>query len=126
MKRKIVLLITIALLSLGRTTLHGQSDPLQEGRELFESVCADCHRVNGEGLPPAFPALNNSPLVTGEPSGPVNVILNGRKAKGGTMPAWKDRFDDHQLAAIVTYIRQAWNNKANPINPEMIGELRKR
>jgi mono/diheme cytochrome c family protein len=126
MKRKIILLITIALLALGGTALCGQGDPLEEGRELFESVCADCHQANGEGLPPAFPALNNNALVTGDPAGPVSIILNGRKAKGAMMPAWKDRFDDRQLAAIVTYIRQAWNNKANPVAPEMIDELRKR
>jgi cytochrome c oxidase subunit 2 len=121
-----MLSIAIALLALGSTALHGQSDLPTDGRELFESVCADCHRINGEGLPPAFPALNNNAFVTGDPAGPVTIILNGRKAKIGAMPSWKDRFDNRQIAAIVTYIRQAWNNKAQAVSPDKVEELRKR
>jgi cytochrome c6 len=126
MKNKTILLTTITLLTLGATALLGQGDPLAEGRELFESVCADCHRTNGEGLPPTFPALNRNPLVTGDPAGVVSVILTGRKGKGATMPAWRERYDDRQLSAIVTYIRQAWDNKADAVSPELIGKIRKR
>ena len=126
MRRKKILLIAMTLLSLGGTALQGQSDPLTEGRELFESVCADCHRTNGEGLPPTFPALSHNPLITGEPAGAAAVILNGRKTKGAAMPAWKERFDNRQIASIMTYIRQAWDNNAKPVTPEMIGELRNR
>lgn len=126
MKTKLTILIVLALVTFGGTTLLGKNDPLKDGKEIFESVCADCHRVNGEGLPPTFPALNNNASVTaGDPAEVIKVVLNGRKAKVGTMPSWKDRYDNSQLAAVITYIRQSWSNKANPVTPDMVEKLRR-
>jgi len=123
------LLPALLLLSLLRVALargQGPDDLGQQGKEVFAEHCADCHRLNGEGLPGTFPALNKNPLVLGDPGPLVLTILNGRKGKLGRMPAWRDKLDDREIAAAVTYIRQAWANQAPPVTPAMVAAIRAR
>jgi cytochrome c6 len=104
----------------GVALAQGQGDVGQRGQAVFEDHCAQCHRSNGEGLPATFPALNKNPFVLGEPSPVIATVLNGRKGKLGQMPTWKDTLDDGQIAAVVTYIRQAWSNRAAAVTPAMV------
>lgn len=100
-------------------------DPLvQQGKEVFSENCAACHRANGEGLPVKFPALNKNPSVLGDSGQVIATVLNGRKGTWGTMPAWKDKLDDAQIAGVVTYIRQAWENKAPAVTPALVASIR--
>ena len=96
----------------------------RQGKQVFEDNCAQCHRANGEGLPGTFPALNGDPFVTGDPAPVLATVLNGRKGKFGQMPTWKDRLDDVQVAAVVTYIRQAWSNQASGVSPATAAKIR--
>jgi cytochrome c6 len=95
-----------------------------QGRKVFEDNCVQCHRGNGQGLPPTFPALNKNPFVLGEPNPVIATVLNGRKGDLGVMPTWKDKLDDGQIAAVVTYIRQAWANRAPGVTPAMVAAAR--
>jgi cytochrome c6 len=119
----LVLLLCLGLLS-GVALAQSQGDAHQQGQAVFEDNCAQCHRSNGEGLPAAFPALNKNPFVLGEPSPVIATVLNGRKGSLGQMPAWKDKLDDGQIAAVLTYIRQAWANRAAPVTPAMVAATR--
>ncbi len=47
----------------------------------------------------------------------IATVLNGRKGSLGQMPVWKDKLDDQQIAAVVTYLRQAWSNRAAGRHP---------
>lgn len=123
--RLLIMCVSLAL-SVGLTApAWGQADPGADGQGIYKSHCADCHRMNGEGLAAAFPALKGNALVQGEPGGVIQVILDGRKGKIGRMPAWKNKLDDSQVAAVVTYIRQAWGNQAAAVKPEAVKALRK-
>jgi len=104
----------------GVALAQGQGDALQRGQAVFEDNCAQCHRTNGEGLPATFPALNKNGFVVGDPKAVIATVLNGRKGNLGQMPAWKDKLDDQQIAAVVTYIRQAWSNRAAAVTPAMV------
>lgn len=104
---------------------QGADKVFQEGQKLFEAHCADCHRLNGQGLPVKFPALDKNPFVVGEPTKVINTVLNGRTGKWGLMPSWRDTFTDQQLAGIITYIRQAWSNKGSAITTEIVKKRRK-
>ena len=117
--RKLVILLCLGLLG-GVALAQGQGDAVQRGQAVFEDNCAQCHRSNGEGLPATFPALNKNPFVLGDPKPVIATVLNGRKGSLGQMPAWKDKLDDGQIAAVVTYIRQAWSNRAAPVTPAMV------
>ena len=102
----------------------GPDKQIQEGKTLFEGTCADCHRINGQGLPDKFPALAGNPFVIGDPVKVIDTVLNGRKGKLGQMPTWKGTFTDQQIAAIISYVRQAWSNKGTPITAEMVKKRR--
>jgi mono/diheme cytochrome c family protein len=103
----------------------GAESAVKEGKKLFENTCADCHRTNGQGLPAAFPALDKNPFVVGDPGKLIDTVLNGRKGKLGQMPSWKENYNDRELAAILTYVRQAWSNKGTPVNTDLVKKRRK-
>jgi mono/diheme cytochrome c family protein len=129
-KRKCLLFRTILFfavifcwISSGQT--QGPEKVIHEGKKLFEDICADCHRITGQGLPEKFPALDKNSLVVEDPNKVIDTVLNGRKGKLGQMPSWKESFKDEQIAAIITYIRQAWSNKATAITADMVKKRRK-
>lgn len=81
------------------------------GEQQFNQYCSACHQRTGMGVPRAFPALKGDKVTLG-PAGPLAaVVLNGR----GGMPAFKAQLSDEDLAAILTYVRGAWGNKAQAI-----------
>jgi cytochrome c6 len=118
-----VILLCLGLLG-GVSLAQGQGDATQRGQAVFEENCAQCHRSSGEGLPATFPALNKNPFVLGDPQPVIATVLNGRKGNLGSMPSWKDKLDDEQIAAVVTYIRQAWSNRAAAVTPAMVAGAR--
>jgi mono/diheme cytochrome c family protein len=115
----------VLLLGLCLQPALGQDDLFQKGKEIFAENCADCHRLNGQGLPGTFPAHDGNPFVVGPPKPVIATVLNGRKGQLGEMPSWKDKLDDTQVAAVVTYIRHAWSNKAPGVTPALVAEIRK-
>ncbi len=123
---RIVLIIGLLALWMAPQVLaQGPEAMFKEGKKLFENTCADCHRVNGQGLPNKFPALDKNPFVVGDPSPVIDTVLQGRKGKLGQMPTWKDSFSDQQIASIVTYIRQGWSNKGTAVTPEAVKKRRR-
>lgn len=80
---------------------------MERGEAAYNTYCAACHQVNGEGLPPAFPALKDSPVAVGDIDEHIDVVING---ESGTAMAAFNYLSDADLAAIVTYERNAWGN----------------
>lgn len=78
------------------------------GKQQYEKSCAMCHQTNGEGLPPSFPALKKSRIVTGAPAANIAFVITG--VPGTAMQAFGEQLDDRTIAAIVTYTRHAWGN----------------
>jgi mono/diheme cytochrome c family protein len=95
----------------------------QQGQEIFKDDCVACHGVNGGGVLYSRSVLNNDPFVLGDPKKVVAVILFGREGYG-TMPGWNMNLKDQEVAAVATYIRQAWSNQAGPVTPAMVAEIR--
>ena len=121
--RLLLILASLAIMG-GGAWAQASGDLKKQGQGVFEENCAQCHRANGEGLPDTFPALNKNPFVLGEPSPVIATVLNGRKGNLGEMPAWQDTLNNDQIAAVVTYIRQAWSNRAAPVAPAMVAAAR--
>jgi len=126
MKTRLWFLSLVLLLSLGQQLALGQDALFQKGKEIYTENCVDCHRLNGQGLPGTYPAHDGNPFVVGDPKPVIATVLNGRKGDLGEMPIWKDKLDDQQVAAVVTYIRHAWSNKAPGITPALAAEIRQR
>ena len=104
-----------------------------QGRIVFESTCAACHQLSALGQEGKAPPLSGSEWVLA-PGGDriVRVVLNGLtgpiNVKGQdwnlTMPPWRDNFSDDQIAAVLTYIRSHFDNKAGPIDPASVKAAR--
>jgi cytochrome c oxidase subunit 2 len=93
------------------------------GEKVFTANCAACHQASGKGVPGAFPALDGSKVVNGPKADQINIVLNGRNA----MPAWKSVLSDTDIAAVITYTRNSWSNKAseNIVQPAEVRAARK-
>jgi cytochrome c oxidase subunit 2 len=94
-----------------------------KGGEVFAANCVACHQATGKGMPPAFPPLDGSKVVTGPKAAQITVVLNGRT---GTAMAPFARLSDAELAAVITYTRNSWGNKTGEaIQPAEIKAARK-
>jgi cytochrome c oxidase subunit 2 len=83
------------------------ADLKARGEKVYATNCVACHQANGKGMPPAFPALSGSKIVTGPVDAQINILLNG---KPGTAMASFARLSDLELAAVMTYTKNSWDN----------------
>lgn len=81
------------------------ADLMERGEEVYKTNCAACHQVNGEGMGGVFPALKGSKMVTEDMDAHIDIVLNGKAA----MPPFNG-LSDIDLAAVITYERNAWGN----------------
>ncbi len=94
------------------------------GEKVYAANCVACHQANGKGTPPAFPPLDGGKLTTGPKAGHIDIILNGKP--NTAMAAFAKQLNDTDIAAVVTYERNAWSNKTGEvIQPAEIKALRK-
>ncbi|MFZ6815943.1 cytochrome c oxidase subunit II [Undibacterium sp. Rencai35W] len=95
----------------------------QRGEKVYAANCVACHQATGKGVPGAFPALDGSAVVNGPKAGQEAILLNGKNG----MPAWKATLSDTEIAAVITYTRNSWTNKAaeNIVQPAEVLAARK-
>lgn len=95
----------------------------QIGGKIYAANCVACHQATGKGMPPAFPPLSGSKVVQGAADGQIGVLLNGRP---GTAMVSFARLSDSELAAVISYTRNSWeNNTGKIVQPSDIKALRK-
>jgi mono/diheme cytochrome c family protein len=110
----------------------GTPGDLKLGAEKY-AICQTCHQADGKGVAGAFPPLAGSEWVTGNPGIPIRIVLHGLQGEitvAGTkynamMMPWKDAMSDADVAAVLTYERNSWGNKASPITAEQVAAIRK-
>lgn len=81
---------------------------MEKGKKTYETICAVCHKSDGTGMPPTFKPLKGSPIVTGAPKEHILRVLNG--VPGTTMQAFGPQLSDEEIAAVITYERNAFGN----------------
>lgn len=96
-----------------------------DGKQLYQSYCASCHKEDGAGVEDVFPAMAKNPLVIGDPKPLIGLLLQGKASANGAqaMPAFSF-LDNREAAEILSYIRLAWGNTASPISSTQIESLR--
>ncbi|MCG9965628.1 MAG: cytochrome c oxidase subunit II [Shewanella sp.] len=89
---------------------------MAEGEKVYVTFCAACHQVTGAGMPPAFPALVGSAIATGPVANHIDIVVQGKT--GTAMQAFGKQLSPQQLAAVITYERNAWgNNTGDTVQP---------
>lgn len=86
---------------------------LAEGKSLYESHCAACHQVEGIGIPGVIPALKGSAVATGPIANHLHIVIFGKS--GTAMQAFGKQLAPSDLAAIITYERNAWGNNTGDL-----------
>ncbi|HEX4342110.1 MAG TPA: cytochrome c, partial [Verrucomicrobiae bacterium] len=111
----------------------GGNEAVILGKRLFEANCALCHNVDGMGKPGQAPPLASSEWVNAVGSyrvihvpqfglsGPVTVKGQEYSLSMAPMGA---AYSNEELAAVLTYVRQAWGNKAPAVTPEQVAKVR--
>lgn len=113
-KRYRFLVSLVILLAAACSPRLDKEQMVSEGEGVYTSNCARCHQITGEGSVD-FPALAGNPVVTlHNPAPIVDVVMNGR----GSMPSFRGALTDKQIAAVLTYIRNAWGNEADLVTPK--------
>jgi len=115
-----------------RETAHRQADVerlwsrdelMSLGADVYATQCATCHQAEGQGLAPGFPALAGSRVATGPLQDHIEVVLNGRE--GTAMQAWGDMLSAADIAAALTYTRNAFgNDTGDVVQPQAIARIK--
>ena len=83
------------------------------GKTTYDAKCAACHQVSGLGLPPTFPALKDSPIALGAIDAHIEIVVDGKQ--GTSMAGYGSQLTDAELAAVITYERNAWGNNTGDL-----------
>ncbi|MEH6504519.1 MAG: cytochrome c oxidase subunit II [Cycloclasticus sp.] len=98
-------------------------DLMKKGETVYQSNCVACHQAKGEGIPGVFPAITGGVITTGPIDQHIDRAMNGKA--GTAMMAYKDQLTDVELAAVITYQRNALGNKVgDSVQPSAIAALR--
>ncbi len=113
-------------------------DPIVQGKKLFAAVCVTCHQPTGLGIPGTYPPLAGSEWVNGSSARAIRIVLYGLKGEihveghdfnAAPMPVIGQgknstyHWSDEKVAAVLTYVRQEWGNKAAPVSTEEVAAV---
>jgi cytochrome c oxidase subunit II len=94
------------------------------GEKIYASTCVACHQAQGQGTPAMkAPALAGNKLVVGPEAPPIDTVLEGRP--NTAMQSFKQSLSDTEIAAVLTYLRNSWGNKASDVQPAEVKARRK-
>lgn len=92
---------------------------MERGEKAYATACAACHQPDGTGAPPAFPALKGSKIALEDMDAHLDVVVNG--VSGSAMQAFGNQLSEVDLAAVITYERNAWgNNTGEMVTPKQV------
>jgi len=121
---------------LGQMHITIPEDPrMTMGRELYPRACASCHQTDGSGgVSQNCPPLAGSDWVnTKDPNRLIHLVLkgatgpivvNGKTWSGGTMTPFEESFGNAEIAAILSYVRNSWGNKAPMVDEAEVAKVR--
>jgi mono/diheme cytochrome c family protein len=105
---------------------------MKSGSAVYADQCAACHASDGSGVEGLFPMLKGSALVQSiDPSSVLHVVLRGARSAatdsaptGPAMPSFGWTLTDFEVAAVATYVRNAWGNRAPSVDAATVTKTR--
>jgi len=112
--------------------LRGAAGGAADGAQVYAANCVACHQATGAGLPGVFPPLAGSEWALAKDAVPVNIVLQGVTGKltvkgaaySGQMPTFKDKLNDGEIAAVLSYVRSNFGNGAGKITADVVKAAR--
>ncbi len=106
---------------------------IARGKVVYNQVCNSCHQADGGGVPNMNPPLIKSKWVAGDKKALINIVLNGFSEKvaidgdyySNSMPS-QSQLTDLQIADVLTFVRNNFDNKASAILPQNVKMCRKK
>ena len=114
--------------SAGGAKTWSKDELMEKGKKVYAATCAACHGPEGKGIPGVFPALEGSKVATGPVDEHIKTVLHGRATGkfSAQMPAFAAQLNDTDVAAIITFERNALGNKTGDVvQPSQVKALRK-
>lgn len=100
-----------------------KADLMKQGEKVYNQSCAACHGATGAGIPGVFPPITGGKIATGDIKGHLDIVINGKA--GTAMAAFGKQLSDTDIAAVVTYERNALgNSKGDMVQPSQVKDLR--
>jgi len=111
--------------------VKASDEQMKRGLAVYSRTCIACHQPTGKGLPPVFPSIAETPIVVGNPELPIKFILQGLigpitvagMTYNSMMPPVAG-VNDQDIADVLTYVRQSFGNKGNPVSVEQVKAVR--
>ena len=105
---------------------------MKQGAALYKTHCVDCHGAQGEGVANIYPALKANPsLLSHALSNPVRMVLSGGfppvtkdNPRPYGMPPFAHTLNDSEVALVLSYVRNAWGNKADTLTSAEVNRYR--
>ena len=88
--------------------LWSTSELMEIGEAIYQKNCVACHQVGGRGIPPVFPSLVGSEIVMRNKARHIEILMEG--VQGAAMASYAEQLSEVEIAAVITYTRQAWGN----------------
>ena len=115
-----------------KTTAAMRAVMMERGARLYVENCTACHRASGEGIARAYPVLASNPgVIMNSTINAIRVVLNGGLPPGTTgnprpfgMPPFAQQLSDEDIAAVLTYVRNSWGNRAPAVSPADVQRYR--
>lgn len=111
-----------------------QAQVMKQGEAIWQDQCASCHRMDGSGVPRFFPPIRrNANVQQSDPTTLIHYVLAGARKvptdgapTAMTMPSFHWKLSDSQVAAVITYIRNSWDNTASSVKPDQVADIRQK
>lgn len=109
-----------------------RADLMERGARQYAGNCVGCHGASGEGIAQAYPALAGNPgVIMNSTINAIRVMLNGGLPPGTRdnprpygMPPFAQQSSDEDIAAVLTYVRNSWGNRAPAVSPADVQRFR--
>jgi nitrite reductase (NO-forming) len=104
---------------------------MSRGKAVFMGTCSTCHQLDGQGLASMFPPLAKSDFLMADAERSIRIVLGGRSGEvvvngqkyNNVMPPLGN-FTDHEIADVLTFVRNSFGNKGDPISPAQVAAVR--
>lgn len=113
----VILMASFALSACQPALAVDKDAAMERGKEIYIHNCVRCHHEDGSGFRDIFPPLAGNHIVTlHDPVPVIQVTKFGR----GSMPQFQGVLEAEEIADVITYIRNAWENEASAVSPRQV------